>query len=256
MDIRSYTREEIEAGVDQAYRENEYDTEGTVRVLFAPTEINDENFDQACDIYSRLKGHDYDTVVVVESLGETLEHKLPMPSNRRFTTPLGEVPVNDTLRNVFCDEDDDFFIDDEGYNENLSLFSQLMMLQCTLDSFDVVSLHIADDSPAIIKELAYVLEDVMRIRNALIVFCCDMSGERQKDFHRLKGILEEKNSQYLINYISQREEEIKGRGSFLAGVLVTQKWDLSLQFLNGKYAGKSSTNLLTGYAEMKAMLSP
>jgi AmmeMemoRadiSam system protein B len=256
MDIRSYTREEIEAGVDKAYHETDTHGEGTVRVLFAPTEINDENFEQACDIYSRLKGHSYDTVVIVESLRETLDHKLPMPSKKRFTTPLGEVPVNDTLRNVFCDEDDDFFIDDEGYHEDLSLFSQLMMLQCTLDSFDAVSLQIADESPAIIKELAYVLEDVMRIRNALIVFCCDMSGEKQKDFKRLKNVLEDKNPQYLINFLNQDEQPINGRASFLAGVLVTQKWDLNLQFLNGKYAGNPSNNLLTGYAEMKAMISP
>jgi AmmeMemoRadiSam system protein B len=256
MDIRSYTREEIEAGLEKANQASNQSNEGTVRLLFAPTEINDENFEQACDIYSRIKGHDYDTVVVVESFGQTLDKKLPMPSNKRFTTALGEVPVDDTLRNVFCDEDDDFFIDDEGFNENMSLFSQLMMLQCSLDSFNAVSLQIADDSPAIIKELAYVLEDVMRIRNGLIIFCCDMSGERQEDFKRLKTVLEDKNPQYLINFLNRDEQPIKGRGSFLAGVIVTKEWELNLHFLNGKYAGNPNTNLLTGYGEIKAMINP
>jgi len=252
MNITSYTREQIKEGLDKA-RERHNEQNENIRLLFSPVQINDDNFDRACEIYSRLDMSSYDTVVVVESHDEKLDKKLPMASNTSFETPLGEVPVDDYMRNEFCDEDDDFFIHDEAFDKNISLFQQLMFLQTLSDDFSAVSLQIADTDPAIIKELAYVLEEVLASRNALIVFCCELDNERKEEFEKVLNILDADNQSGLMNYLNSGQSHIKGTTSFIAGIIVAQKWGLDLNFLKGEYEDYSGS-LLTAYADRQRVI--
>ena len=135
-----------------------------LKILFSPTSLNHYSIDRFSDIYSQVNEGDFDTVVIVESQPGTHEKKLPMPSHKTFTTRLGEVKVNEKLRNELCDEDDDFFIDDEAFSKDLSLFDQLLFLQNQLEEFSVLSIQITDESPAIIKELSAALEEILASR--------------------------------------------------------------------------------------------
>lgn len=252
MSITSYSRDKIQDGL-QAARKKHGSRNDHIRLLFSPTKINDDNFDRVCDIYSRIDPENYETVIVVESYHEVLDKKLPMPSNMSFETPLGEVKVNDYMRNEFCDEDDDFFIHDEGFNKDMSLFDQLMMLQCTFDDFSAVSVQIADMGQAIVKELAYVMQEVLAPRRALIVFCCDLDNEREKEFHNIQDMLDADNESGLLNYLNSGESHMDGTTTFIAGILVAKAWELQLSFLNGEYSDYSGS-LLTGYAERQTIL--
>jgi len=224
-----------------------------IKVIFAPVRINHDNFDRACNIYSRLEPNNYDTVVVVESYDKVLDKKLPMPSNNVFKTPLGDVKVNDYLRNEFCDEDDDFFIHDEGYSRDMSLFQQLMMLQCVLDNFSALSVQIADMGPAIVKELAYVLEEVLASRNALLVFCCELDNARKSEFKKIRKMIEDDNQSGLMNYLNSGESRIEGTTTFIAGILVAREWELNLNFLDKEYEDYKGS-LLTAYADRQKVL--
>jgi len=252
MNITSYTREQIKEGLEKARNRHNEQNEN-IRLLFAPLEINDDNFDRACEIYSRLDMSNYDTVVVVESYDEKLDKKLPMASNTFFETPFGKVRVDDYMRNEFCDEDDDFFIHDEAFDKEISLFQQLMFLQALSDDFSALSVQIADTDPAIVKELAYVLEEVLASRNALIVFCCELDNERKDEFEKVLDILEADNQSGLMNYLNSGESHIKGTTSFIAGIIVAQKWGLDLNFLKGEYEDYSGS-LLTGYADRQRVI--
>lgn len=247
MNITSYSREQIKQGLENARKQHEGSND-YIRVLFAPERINDDNFEQACDIYSRLDMSNYDTVVVVESHDEKLDKKLPMASNSFFETPLGTVPVNDYMRNEFCDEDDDFFIHDEAFDKDISLFQQLMFLQTLSVDFKALSVQIADQDPAIVKEIAYVLEEVLASRSALIVFCCELDNHRKKEFERIAKMVETNNHSGLLNYLNSGESHIKGTTAFIAGVIVANKWGLRLNFLRSEYEGYTGS-LLTAYAD-------
>lgn len=252
MDITSYSRERIRQGLDQGRRHHQ-GTNENIRVLFAPTNINEQNFERACNIYSRIEPENYDTVVVVESYDQVLDKKIPMASNRYFETSLGKVEVNDYLRNEFCDEDDDFYIFDEAFSRDISLFHQLMMLQCVFDDFSILSVQIADNGPSIVKELAYVLSEVLASRNALIVFCCELANERQEEFEKVKMMVDKLNQSRLLNYLNSGESHIVGATTFIAGILVADNWELKLNFLNGKNADYAGS-LLTGFAERQKVL--
>lgn len=252
MNITSYTREQIKDGLDKAQERHNEQNEN-IRLLFSPVQIDDDNFDRTCEIYSRLDMSSYDTVVVVESYDEKLDKKLPMASNISFETPLGKVPVDDYMRNEFCDEDDDFFIHDEAFGKDISLFQQLMFLQTLSDNFSAVSVQIADTDPAIVKELAYVLEEVLASRNALIVFCCELDNDRKEEFERVLQILEVDNRSGLMNYLNSGQSHITGTTAFIAGIIVAQKWGLDLNFLKGEYE-EYSGSLLTAYADRQRVI--
>ncbi|MDZ7694225.1 MAG: AmmeMemoRadiSam system protein B [Balneolaceae bacterium] len=252
MNIISYSRDQILEGLAHT-RTKHNNVNDHIRLIFAPTRINHDNFDRACDIYSRLDPTNYDTIVIVESFGKVLEKKLPMPSNKFFETPLGRVPINDFLRNEFCDEEDDFYIHDEGFSKDMSLFQQLMILQCACSNFSVLSVQVADDEPAIVKELAFVLEEVLSSHNVLLVFCCDLDNARKAEYKKVKQMIQNKNQSGLMNYLNSGESKIDGTSSFIAGILVATAWDLNLHFLNGEYE-EYKGSLITGYAHREAVL--
>jgi AmmeMemoRadiSam system protein B len=179
-----------------------------------------------------------------------LDKKLPMPSNNAFETPLGSVPVNDYMRNEFCDEDDDFFIHDEAFSKDMMLFHQLMMLQGQLDEFSALSVQIADESHFIVKELAHVLEEVLASRNALIVFCCDLDSDWTEEFSRVKQMVEDESYSNLLNYLNSGESHMSGTAAFIAGIIVAKEWGLQLNFSDED--GRNS--LLTAYADRERVM--
>lgn len=224
-----FKQDEIKHHLTQAAKYSDGDTP-PLRIVFSPTSLNHYSIDRFADIYSRVKNGDFDTVVIVESQPGTHEKKLPMPSHNFFTTRFGEVMVNEKLRNELCDEDDDFFIDDEAFTKNLSLFDQLLFLQNQLDDFSVLSLQITDESPAIIKELSSALEEILASRKALLVFCCDIHHLTPKTFEKIISQFENENHSGMMNTLNSADVRMNGLGSFLAGLLIAEKWKTKLTF--------------------------
>lgn len=253
MNITSHSREQITEGLNRAREKNRGAASDHIRVLFSPITIDENNLEQVSDIYSRIDPANYETVVVVETYGEKLDKRLPMPSNRFFETSLGKVRVNDYMRNEFCDEEDDFFIHDEGFSRDMSLFQQLMMLQCAFEEFSVLSVQVADQEPAIVKELAWVLEEVLASRRALVVFCCELDNTRTEEFIKVRGMIDDNNQSGLLNYLNSGESHIRGISSFIAGVLVADAWKLDLNFLNGEYNDYKGS-LVTAYGDRQNVL--
>ncbi|SMO40497.1 AmmeMemoRadiSam system protein B [Fodinibius sediminis] len=244
--ITSFSRQEITEGIQKA-RKKQPEGMTDARLLFAPKIINEDNFERACTVYSQVDLRACETVVVIESHEETLDKKLPMASNAYFETPLGTVPVNDFMRNEFCDEDDDFYIHDEAFGKDISLFQQLMFLQSLSGDFSAVSIQVADDNPDIVRELAYVLEEVLASRSALLVFCCELENHYRDEFQKVTELIERQNHSGLLNYLNSGASNIRGTTAFIAGVIVASKWELDLTFLESEveqYRG----SLLTAYA--------
>lgn len=201
-----------------------------IKLLFVPTHIDPENPKELTSIYKNVCSVNYDTVVVVESYRGSLEKKLSIPSNDFFTTPFGQVKVNDKFRNELCDEEDDFYINDGGMSDEMSLHTQLMMMQTCQDDFDVVSIQIGDYDPAIVKELAFALDELFMSRNALLIFCCDLPSSDTEELEKLKGLIESNNESGLHHYLNSKDKTVEGARAFMTGVLVSKYWDLNIWF--------------------------
>lgn len=242
--IAEFSLEEIKEGLNKA-REAYGEANDFIRILFAPFDINEANFERVCNIYGRVDPSNYDTAVIIEVHNEVLDKKLPMPSNRRFQTPFGEVPVNDYLRNELCDEDDDFFIHDEAFSQEMSLFDQLAMLQGRGGDIKALSVQIADENHFIVKELAHALEEVLASRNVLLIFCCDLDADRKEELKRVKKMIDDKAHSNLLNYLNSGESHIRGTGAFITGVMIAHRWNMRINFLEDD----THASLLTGYAD-------
>lgn len=248
MDITSFSREEINKGLELA-KSKRTGTSETVRLLFSPFNVNESNINEVFDLYSNLEKNDFDTVVVVEAHPGSSEKKLPMPSFKSVSTSLGEVVANDKLRNDFCDEDDDFFIDDAAFDDDVSLYNQLMLLQCSLDDFTILSIQLTDEGSFTVKELAYALEEILAQKNALIVFCCELNSEHREEFEQVIQLYDNDNMTGLMNYLNSGESSIDGVSAFISGLIVAKKWGLKLNF--GESSANKNKNLLTGFAELQ-----
>lgn len=243
MDVLSLTQKEIKDHIKKAKHLNTNSEH--VRMLFVPNQIDEQNFGELCTTYKTVIDQQFDTVVVIESYTGTLQKKLAMPSNRVFETRFGEVPVNDYLRNEFCDEEDDFFIADEGYSKEMSLYTQLPILQSCFTDFDVVSLQIGDYDPAIVRELAYTLDELLLNKNALIVFCCDVPAGNPEELEKLRMLVVENKESGLMHYLNSNEKTVQGARAFMSGILVARSWGYDVQFLDHI---ESATNIC-GYAK-------
>tara|TARA_R100001143_G_scaffold63515_2_gene71218 strand:+ start:8395 stop:9168 length:774 start_codon:yes stop_codon:yes gene_type:complete len=234
MNITSFNREKIENGL-KSVQPDASESENNIRLIFAPKTIQDDNFENVCKMYSKLGRDDYDTVVVIESHPGSADKKLPMPSFKQLETSLGITLVNDKLRNDFADEDDDFYINDDAFDEDVSIYNQLMMLQSALNKFSILSIQITDESSFIVKELAYAVEEILASRSALIVCCCEMNQNGSEEISRVLDMLNSNNISGIMNYLNNGESTVDGVGTFVAGLLIGKKWNLSFQFplLNG-----------------------
>lgn len=201
-----------------------------IKLLFVPTHIDPKNPEELTSIYKNVCSSNFETVVVVESYKGALDKKLSIPSNHTFTTPFGVVNVNDKLRNELCDEEDDFYINDGGMSDEMSLHTQLMMMQVCQDNFDVVSIQIGDYDPAIVKELAFALDELFRSRNALLVFCCDLPSSDTAELEKLKGLIDSNNESGLHHYLNSKDKKVEGARAFMTGILVSKYWDLNIRF--------------------------
>ncbi len=245
MKARDLTREAISREIKKVKKSLKEPVD-TVRILFSPTKINEDNLKEAAKIYGRIGRNDFDTVVVIESTPGEGDKKIPMSSHKFYKTTLGKVQADDRLRNDFCDEDDDFFIDDEAFEEDLSLFDQLNVLQCVLEDFTALSIQITDEGNFIVKELANALEEILISKNALIVVCCDLPDSDQFNPEKIWEMVKSGNQSGLLNFLNSDKDHPRGIGSFVAGLLVAKSWGLNL-----KFESDPENSYFIAYAEMQ-----
>jgi AmmeMemoRadiSam system protein B len=86
----------------------------------------------AADVYRSLPSADIDTVLSVAANSGDAFKRITVCSLDAYQTPLGEVNVDDKIRNELCDEDDDIFLDDRGHFLHHGLDINLPFLQKAL----------------------------------------------------------------------------------------------------------------------------
>ncbi len=216
-----------------------------IRILFVPNSITDRNREQVIRLYSKLSGANYDTVVFAESRAEQPSKKIPMPAIDEFVTPKGAIPVNDLLRNDFCDEDDDFYIDDVALGSDMAIYQHLPLLQDVMSDFSVVSVPICDADPAIVREFAYVMSEIMGGRNALLIVASELESSHKTSWALLKEQIDAKNISNLFNLVNSGTVDMTGSEVFIGGMLIANAWDLDIEFASADHSGES---LNTGFA--------
>lgn len=249
MSIKNYSREQITEALQQSAS---YKEENDIKIIFVPRTITDENFRQASEVYGSINNERYDTVVLLNDSEMILDHPICMTGRKKFVTPFGAIEANDDLRNEFADEEDDFFINNDGYEDRVGLKDHLMMLQCAIsESFNVVNIELSkDERPSIIRELAFVLQEVLGLRNALVVVCVDLHPSQTESFEKLNHLMTHWEKSNFLNTLLQEETQLIGKSGFMAGVLVAKAWDLWTDFVR-PFKGSDKESMVAGYSYKK-----
>ena len=149
--------------------------EGSLVGLIVPDSNRTSGGETAAAAYGLLKGAALDTVLIVSPSHNGAFGRLSICQTDGYHTTLGEVPINDHLRNELCDEDDDIFLDDTGHYHTEGADVQLPFLQRVLgDGFDAVPIVMGEEDPAYCRELGAAVGEVMYGKRALVVGSCDL----------------------------------------------------------------------------------
>jgi AmmeMemoRadiSam system protein B len=218
----------------------------SVKILFVPDKEYGNSV-QLSKLYDIIKGQSYDTVIFIESRLMDIPKKIPMPSLAEFITDSRVIQVNDSIRNEFCDEDDDFFIDDSAYGKDMEIYRHLPHLIQALDDFKIVSVPICDDDPAIVRELDYVLSELLNGRNVLLVVAASMPGGNGQ-IQELADMIFQGDISGMMNRINSGECSMSGSAAFMGGILVAKSWELSVRFLK---TDSENENGVAGFAVLE-----
>ncbi|MDX2127450.1 MAG: AmmeMemoRadiSam system protein B [Chloroherpetonaceae bacterium] len=162
---------QIDAALEVAAKDTPSKPQGKVRVMIMPYGPFQHSLSVLAKGYQRLSGERYDTVVLISPSVNPF-NKLAISGYGFFDTPLGKVEINDFIRNEYCDEDDDFFISEDGVPKGSSIEIQLPFLIRTIGQqspFTIVPILVGNQSIDLCNETASVTSEILQGRNALVI---------------------------------------------------------------------------------------
>ena len=176
----------------------------------------------AADVFNRLAGHTFDTVILISPSHTGAFRRLTICSVDTYHTPLGILDVDDQVRNELCDEDDDIFLDDRGHFQNQGIDVQLPFLQTLLPPFSVVPIVMGDETPGLCRELGHAVGEVMYSRRTLVVASADVLEADAEHLERFKTLFEASEVDSLMALLNSERVHMIGKGAVLATLIAAR----------------------------------
>jgi len=176
----------------------------------------------AADVYRSLPSTEINTVIsIAPNRGEEFK-RITVCSLEAYNTPLGEVAVNDKVRNELCDEDDDIYLDDRGHFLHHGLDVNLPFLQKIVDDFDVVPLVMGSETPEFCRELGHAVGEVMANQRTLVVACVDIVRATEKGMAKFKENLSNLDVPAMMTLLNQEVDMVvDGKGPLLVAMMAS-----------------------------------
>ncbi|MEX0747097.1 MAG: AmmeMemoRadiSam system protein B [Rhodothermales bacterium] len=174
----------------------------------------------AAYVYRLLEGSSYDTVVLVAPSHTGEFGRISICSVDEYRTALGNLSVNDRLRNELCDEDDDIFLDNRGHFHTEGVDVQLPFLQSVLASkFDIVPIVMGDESPEFCRELGHAIGEVMFNRRVLVVASANIIEAAEGALDTFVESFERGDISRLMTLMNSETVRVEGKGPIVVAVL-------------------------------------
>jgi MEMO1 family protein len=174
----------------------------------------------SADVYKSLSAINFDSVISIAPSGIGEFKRITACSLDQYASPLGDVPVDDRVRNELCDEDDDIFLDDKGHFNHTGLDVQLPFLQSVLGQFSVVPLIMGSETVDFCKELGSAVGEIMFNRNTLVVVCVDILRATPRGMKLFNKALNDLDVPRMMTLLNQENEIlVQGKGGVLAAMI-------------------------------------
>ncbi len=153
-----------------------FDLDGQILGLIAPHAGYIYSGFTASVAYNLLKGKNIKTVVLISPSHREFVHGVSIYDGDGYATPLGNLEVDDELRNELLSFGGPIYKSSDGHRAEHALEVQLPFLQRVLTNFKIVPLVMRNDSFEICKALSENLYTALSKReNYLIVASSDLS---------------------------------------------------------------------------------
>ncbi len=174
----------------------------------------------SADVYKSLFEINFDTVISIAPSGIGDFKRITACSLDTYTSPLGDVVVDDRIRNELCDEDDDIYLDDTGHFNMTGIDVQLPFLQTVLGEFTVVPLVMGSETVDFCKELGSAVGEIMFNRNTLTVVCMDILKASPKGLKMFKRALIDLDVSRMMTLLNQENEiVVQGKGGVISAMI-------------------------------------
>jgi AmmeMemoRadiSam system protein B len=173
----------------------------------------------AASVYGTLRGRSYDTVILVAPSHTGAFSRMNICSVDSYRTPLGDLRVNDAVRNELCDEDDDIYLDDRGHYHVEGIDVQLPYLQTVLDTFDIVPIIMGDESPEFCRELGAAIGEVMYNRKTLLVTTADVLEASDEALDQFQDAFNARDVSSLMSMLNGEKLRVAGKGPLLVALI-------------------------------------
>lgn len=177
----------------------------------------------AAEAYALLRDIELDTAIVVSPSHSGEFGRLSVCKVDTYQTPLGDIEINDHLRNELCDEDDDIFLDDTGHYHTEGADVQLPFLQSILGgSFNTVPIVMGEESPAFCRELGRAVSEVLYSKRAIMVGTADILSGEADALEKLRTAIESFNVSEVFHLMGSEAVEVEGMGAIATVMLAAQ----------------------------------
>jgi hypothetical protein len=125
--------------------------------------------------YALLQGASYATVVVVSPSHQEFFDGVSVFSGKGYRTPLGTMPVNETMRDLLIEHCPCAEISERGHNQEHAIEVQLPFLQHVLGTFVILPIVIGSQKREYCFELGTALASILAKDDYLLVASTDLS---------------------------------------------------------------------------------
>ncbi len=179
--------------------------------------------------YAQLKENPVDVVIVLAPSHRARFKGASVISNGIFTTPLGDITVDETIGNNLLD--DEIFLEiKEAHQYEHSLEVQLPFLQVVLQDFVLVPIVIGTIDLDICRHIGKKLADVLKDekRKFIIIVSTDLSHYYQYDIAKkidstFIEALKKFDESYLFEMLQSDKAQACGEGPVLAGMVASKQ---------------------------------
>jgi hypothetical protein len=135
--------------------------------------------------YALLRGKRYSAVVIISPSHREYFDGVSVFPGDAYETPLGEVEVSGSLRDLLLRTCPVVHATTRGHGEEHAIEVQLPFLQETLGGFSILPVVIGDQRREICFQLGHALGDVLSKKDALLIASTDLSHYHPSDIANL-----------------------------------------------------------------------